>query len=806
MNLLGWQLLAAQTTRSSFEWGRIQAPGDWLLPLGAVAAILLYVRWMYRRDSVELSAPVSWLLTSLRAAAFLALLVVYLQPQWRTERMQAQNSRAALLVDTSLSMALDDEETIGPATAGRLQPLLGAIQGADWVDTLRRRHDVVVARFDERLQRIAVLDKRDASQTDDTAQSPTDTLDWDEQLRPQGTETRLGSALRAMIYDERSLPLSAVVLISDGGFNAGSDPQAAIELATAAEVPVHVIGLGSDEQIVNVRVADLLAPPRAQPGDDFTITAYIQAQGLAGRTVTVDLIGKPSGGQPDTTAEEQEGSTELTLGADGEVVPVEFNVTPAEAGRRTYATRIRAPAGDRQPADNTQEVDVEIVNRKLRVLLFAGGPTREYQFLRNQLYRDETAEVDVLLQSSQPGISQEANNILDEMPRVPEALFDYDCILAFDPAWQTLDAEQLELIDRWIGEQAGGLIVLAGPVHTQSWAQLDATSAVRDWYPVEFEQRLSLLDEGRFDSREPWPLDFTRQGREAEFLWLEDNAAESARAWNTFSGVFGYFDVRGAKPAATVYATYSDPRAASSGDAPVYLAGHFYGAGRVMYLGSGEMWRLREVDSAYFERLYTKLLRHVSQGRLLRGSTRGTLLVENDRYVVGQTVVVRAQLSDAQREPLEVPTVPLMVFAPDGTTESITLTADASRAGSYAGQFAARDEGSYRLELLLPEGEDEMLTRRIQVRVPDIEREDPRRNDTLLASIASATGGNYYIGMEAALGADGTEPLAEVLRDRTRTEVIREAPIPLWNNSWMLIGICGLLCLEWFTRRLVHLA
>ena len=129
--------------------------------------------------------------------------------------------------------------------------------------------------------------------------------------------------------------------------------------------------------------------------------------------------------------------------------------------------------------------------------------------------------------------------------------------------------------------------------------------------------------------------------------------------------MYGYFSVRGLKPGATLYATYSDPRAATEGS-PVYMAGQFFGSGRVFYLGSGEMWRLRELDETYFEQFYTKLIRHVSQGRLLRGSNRGVLLVERDRYLLGNTVAVRAQLNDAQLEPLEAPSVKLEIIAPGG--------------------------------------------------------------------------------------------------------------------------------------------
>ena len=810
MNFTAAVLLAQQSSRRSFEWGRIQSNTDWLVPTIVLVLIILFVRFMYRRDSVELHAVARWLLTLMRVAAFVGLFVVWLKPQWRTERFQPQNSRLLLLIDTSLSMSLTDDTSADGLPENRLASITDVLNGGAWLRQLRKKHDVVVLRFDDSLARVATLGKLDSdaaavavhSDGDNNEEPP---LDWKVVLTPVGVETRLGAALRQLIHDERARPISAVVVFSDGGQNAGIDVSAAIKMAREAKIPIFTVGLGADHQPVNVRIADFVAPMRAHPGDAYTATAYIQTQGLAGQTATIELTSRAAD-DSDNSNIEIEGSEEITLGADGEAVPVKFVLTPEEPGRRTLTVQVRPAIDDSNPRDNTQEVDIEIVDRTTKVLLFAGGPLREYRFLRNQLYRDATTSVDVYLQSATSGISQEADRILSEFPRQADELFNYDCIVAFDPAWHALDTEQLDLLERWVADEAGGLIAIAGPVHTQSWTQDPAMDKIRALYPVDFEQRLSLLDEGRFGSSEPWPLEFSRAGMEAEFLWLADTATESARAWSSFPGVYGYFSVRGAKPAATVYASYSDPRATGSDGPPVYLAGHFYGAGRVFYLGSGEMWRLRGVDPGYFETFYTKLIRHVSGGRLLRGSSRGMLLVERDRYVLGQTIVVRTQLTDARHEPLTAPEVPLQVVAPAGNLISVELVADPVHAGSYSGQFAARQEGVYRLEVNVPELGDEMLTRRVQVRVPDVERENPRRNDSLLSEIASTTGGEYYVGTSDMLEASSRESLVDMLRDRTRTEVIRDAPIPLWNNVWVLCVLCGILCLEWLTRRLSHLA
>jgi len=215
------------------------------------------------------------------------------------------------------------------------------------------------------------------------------------------------------------------------------------------------------------------------------------------------------------------------------------------------------------------------------------------------------------------------------------------------------------------------------------------------------------------------------------------------------------------------------------------------------------------LNDAYFEQFYTKLIRHVSQGRLLQGSSRGMLLVDRDRYLLGNTVVVRAQLTNLPFEPLDLPGVSLKVIRPDSIVDDLQLTPDPARKGMYLGQFTALQEGTYRLELPLPQGDSEQLSRRIQVRVPDLERENPERNDALLSEIAKSTGGLYYVGADAVLGSRGMPPLANQLPDRTEVTYLAGVTDRDFDERWtrlLLLVICGSLCLEWLIRRLSKLA
>jgi hypothetical protein len=638
-------------------------------------------------------------------------------------------------------------------------------------------------------------------------------VNWKTLLAPSGVETRLGQALRQLIQTERGSPLSGVVVFSDGGQNAGISPDAAIEAAREAKIPVFTVGLGSDRQPANAAVCDLAVPARAYPGDRYTVTGYVQAQGMAGKNATVQLLARPATESARHGVGEVVETRQITFGGDGEMLPVKFELTPDAPGRRIFCFRIQPPPGDQNLADNFREADIEIVSRKNHVLLFAGGPMREYQFLRNQLYRDRATKVDVLLQSGKPGISQECSKMLDDFPATRDEMYDYDCVVAFDPHWQSLSAAQAELLEKWVGEQGGGLIVIAGAVHAgkgiSGWNQDAAMTPIQNLYPVEFLGRLAAMDNNFHAGKEPWPLEFTREGLEADYLWLGDTAAASQKAWAEFPGVYGNCPVRRPKPGATVFARFGDPRTAIDGQQPVYFASQFYGSGSVFYLGSGEMWRLRAVDETYFEQFYTKLIRHVSLGRLLRGSSRGALLIGQDRYVLGNSIDVRAQLTNVRLDPLTLPSVPLQVFQPDGVAQTVALQSDPSRAGAYRGQFPAMQEGTYRLELPVPESDNERLTRRIQVKTPDLERENPIRNDALLNAIANGAGGKYYVGLDRAIDANNPDSLVRQLKDRTTTAILTAAPNPQWEERWLrwiMVALCGTLCLEWLIRRLMKLA
>ena len=394
--------------------------------------------------------------------------------------------------------------------------------------------------------------------------------------------------------------------------------------------------------------------------------------------------------------------------------------------------------------------------------------------------------------------------MLDDFPATREEMFDYDCVVAFDPDWQALSAGA----DRSAGELGGRAGRRAdrrrrAGERRQGGRRLDRKT--RPWPRsatcIRSSSTAGSAADGEhvYAAEEPWPLDFTREGLEAEFLWLADTATASRQAWAGFPGVYSCCPVRGAKPGGhglrPLLRSARRRRAASSRST---WPGSSTARAACSTWAAAKCGGCARVDEAYFEQFYTKLIRHVSQGRLLRGSSRGVLLVGQDRYLLGNTVEVRAQLTDAQLEPLgRAERRPAGDPARRRACRRSRCGPTRAGRGPIAGQFPVLQEGAYRLELPVPESDDERLTRRIQVNMPDLERENPQRNDALLSRIAASTGGKYYVGLDAVVRSTAAGPLVEQLKDRTTTVVVPLAPNRQWEETWlrwMMFALCGLLC------------
>lgn len=661
---------------------------------------------------------------------------------------------------------------------------------------------------------VAEPDQESVSETEELARSLPD--NWQEALQPAGIETRLGDAIKAILDRELGNPLAGIVVLTDGRNNAGLEPKSVVANALNARVPLYVIGLGSERSPPNLEVVEVDVPRRLYPGDRFSLAALIGSSGYDGRQITVQVLSGPKTAEASTLAIEAERIVEVP--SDGGLLNARFELEPKSVGEWQYAVKVIPLSDDANAGDNFLNASVEVIERKNRVLVFAGGPTREYQFARNLLYRDKDVESHVLLQTGSVNTSQESQQLLTDFPADRNALGEYDAILCFDADWTEIPDTAVLAVEQWVAEQAGGLVLVAGSVEMPKWlarsSQGTRSQNLRALSPVVLDQRgNTLLAAGRVESETAWPLVITAEGQQTDFMWLNDDPRTSLDIWSAFGGVHTFYSAYELKPGAKALALFSDPQAAVDGQLPIYIASQFYGSGRVVFQGGGELWRLRSQGDQYFDRYYTKLVRWVSQGRLLLDSDRGMLLVDLEEGMLGDQVTVRAVLKNERYEPLVQSEVVARLLDSQGRNLPLVLRplADGSQPGVYTGQFPLLVQGRYRAQLQLGGiASKEMLNAEVQAKVPAKEMQRAERDDQLLSLLAGETGGKYWKGTEAAFAlTDGASDLAVAIEPQDQVAYLPGAPDRIFQLrwlGWLMALVAGCLSIEWFSRRIHRLA
>ena len=799
-------LLAVESTGAfrAIEYDLPESPVEWMVCLGVLSLLLILGVRVYLRDTAELNRFWRYFLLLLRLSVLAGLVAVALNPQERTQKLAYRPSQVAVLIDRSLSMKFPENQ-VGPndsaeesgnapstdAARSRADAIAELLGQSGMLEELRKNHSVSVYSFDSALNGPhAALRSQDPRAI---VKSATD-------FSADGEATPLEETVE-LIRSISGNSLSGIVVVTDGASNSGIDPGKAVEAAKELKARLITVGVGSTRQPVNIQIASVQAPSDVHVGDAFEISAFVQAQGLAGQNAIVELLGRPEDSEGDAS---KLGTKEIVLADDGLPVRVSFEQLENVAGAWEYFIRVRSDQKivELSEGDNERRKSISVVDRKTRVLVVAGGPMRDYQFVRNMLYRHSAIQTDVWLQTADAAgaVSQEANKILTSFPESKEELFDYDVIVGFDPDWNRLSPEQINLVSEWVFAQAGGLVVVAGDVYSASVASDAKLEKIRELYPVVLNRFVGDAGGSR-TVIQSWPFEFTREGKEAGFLQITEEQVSSAEVWKEFQGVYSAYPTSGAKAGATVYAYFSDPRTQSASGLPVLLASQYYGAGRVIYLGSPEMWRMRSIDEVYYDRFWTKSIREAGQARLKRGNNRGTLLLERNQFVLGQTVRVRAQLTDPQFDPLAADSVLAEIFDPAGRPmiPPVRLQRDSNRTGQFVGSFRVSSPGVWRIDVPIPQSGDQ-LSEKIDVVLPNLETDNARQNAQLLRLIAEDTGGAYFPLSDAAA------EVSKRLPNRGEEFQIDQQLKTLWDREWLMFLLIGLLSVEWLTRKLLKLA
>ena len=753
--ILGLDAIPPGSEGLQFSWQHPIAGWGWLLiTIGA----LCVAWWGYRRIVGRWQARA--ILTTMRMLLLVVLVALMAGPLLRLPLIETQPDWIAVLVDRSRSMSVEDTRDNEGRLVSRASVGDSLLSHAVW-DEIKHNKEIVWLGFH-------------TSAFEINPKQPPASDGWSTDLTAP-TE----SALRRLA----GRPASGIVIISDGRTTHPLD-RTVVRTIQSRAVPVFVVPLGSPDAITDLGIAQAEAPARAFVRDQVPVVATLQSTGgPPTEAVQVDLVDAETGDVLNSI----------------EIAPLDFvdqryeavlTGVRAEAGSARWVVRVRASSKDLVQTNDEQVIEVEFVDRPLRILYIEGYPRWEYRYLKNLLVRESSFESSVMLLSADRDFAQEGNAPLERLPQSEEEFENYDLFILGDVPAGSLSETQREQIKRAVSERGAGLLWIAGERSTpQSWRStaLDDLLPIRGTpeqfdeathlEPTESAQRAGVLRLGD-RANEPWPLALSPHGDRGRLEWAQ--RIES----NTL------------KPAAEVLAL---GRSQIGGESFPIVISMRYGAGVALYVATDETWRWRHgIGETYQERFWIQFIRYLARGAVQSDDNDFALVIEPKRPDVGVPAMVRVEIQNSKAgEIAGVETLEAEVERVDATPSPARQTTQLRRDGdAWIGLWSPESAGSWRVRVESPQ--TGTLETTVEVVQSDVELAHPETDHAQLIDLATRTGG-------AVVPPSDLSRLAKLLPKRSLSH--EESIVdPLWNSPAALILVLSLLFIEWIGRRRMRLA
>ena len=736
---------------SAFERGKLVLLGpwpEWLLPLAIVAGFLLLglVIWkLHGRFSKSITSPRAIALWLLQSATVAILLLLLWQPAISITSLRPQQNIVAVLIDDSASMAVADE---GDSREKEAVQLLQS----KLLAKLTAKYQVRLYRLDAGITRL-----------DDVAH-----------LKPDASATQIGTALHELSQETATLPIGAVVLLSDGSDNSGGIDLATLNEIKGRRLPINTIGFGKDRLSHDVELDDFVVPPKV------LVNARVEAQV---RVHQHDFIGKQchliimADGSPVATRN-------ITLKDTAEQVEsIEF--AAGKSGVRRLEARLEPLPGEENTKNNSQVRVMAVDGAKRRLLYVEGEPRWEYKFLRRAVEDDPAVEIVSMLRTTQNKIYRQGiadpSELVDGFPTKAEELFQYQGLILGSVESGFFTPEQQHMISDFVDRRGGGLLFLGG----------HSSLSEGDYNAPPFAQLLPVVLPKRKNTfhRDLVVAELTEAGKNSLVCRIEEARDDSVNHWNILPYLADYQEVGTLKPGAVELAQV----VVGSNKYPLLVTEN-YGRGRTAVFATGGSWRWKmqqpTADSSQ-QTFWRQLVRWTA------GETPGPIVasVSSSQLEDSGKLTIRANVRNKTYNPSGAAKVEAVVITPAGGSQSVSMHADPSAQGSYSAEFNAAQTGSYLAEVKASENEVDLTTD-----VVAFQRENGaaeyfhrQQNRELLQRLAENTGGHYY-----------TKSTAMKLPDEisfSESGVTARETLDLWNMPIVFFLLLTLRSAEWLLRR-----
>ena len=311
-------------------------------------ALLIAFFLYYRLDkNKEITTRIRWFLFALRFVFIFLISFFLLEPLIKHATIEKERPILVLAVDNSQSMVTSKD------SLDVKNNLL--TQLPDFKSRLAEKFDVVTYAFDSRLKQ-------------------TDSINF------SGKETDYSLLFRELESNYSNTNLGAVVLVSDGLLNKGSNP---LNKVQQLRFPVYTLATGDTTEQVDLLIKRIDHNKIAYLGNRFPVEVLAEAIKCEGKTCVISIS---SDGK---VLEEKT----IPISSPNWMKKVNYVFEAQKPGVRQYKVSLNILEGEKNIYNNTSSFVVEIIDNRDKILILYQSPHPDIAAIRQSIETNKNYEV-----------------------------------------------------------------------------------------------------------------------------------------------------------------------------------------------------------------------------------------------------------------------------------------------------------------------------------------------------------------------------------------------------------------------------
>ncbi|OGF44844.1 MAG: hypothetical protein A2452_10625 [Candidatus Firestonebacteria bacterium RIFOXYC2_FULL_39_67] len=690
----------------------------------------------------------------LRISIYLLLIFLLLRPALLERRKKTEKASVSVLVDVSRSMNLK-------STYHKFSRVKNIIRKD--IEPLEKSYAVNYYAFSNGFSRVSKEDLLKLG-------------------NPSGEFTDIGQSLEQIgeeIQRSSSVSGSAVILMTDGNHNGGSDP---VEAAKSLNLPLFVIGIGETRSGFDVELTQVLSSEIAFRNIKSIFKGVVNSYNSKGKRARVIL--KKEGSFVD--------AKDIVLRSDGEETVVNFEYMHKDTGIIRFEMLVETDGGEINKANNKKEFSVNVLKEKTRILYISGSPNYEYRFLRQVIKNNPNYEVITFI------ILRGMTDILPlseiDYTLIPfpvqeiflKEIYNYDIVMLENFSYRSyMPPEFLNSFKNYIEKSGGAFMMIGGPDSFGGGGYKG--TMVEEMLPV------NIKPEGM---EEYLKTPFRLKPVKHPVNQLSEIKGESEKIWQELPEINGLNRFSSQKSGSVVLAEHPDLKGDDGRPLPV-IAGWQKGKGRVLAMGLNNTWRWSMWlagtgrGNYHYGRYWQQMLNWLVNAPDLR---QVTAAAERKVYRQGEEVKIAVTVLDDFFHYDDEAVVNLDILDPNGKSSTIRTIPNIGN-GIYEIYLPAENPGNYKLTASAFKGSKNlgMVSFFVPVQAITSEEYDLFLNDKLLKSISASSRGRYFAGE--------CSDLEKLIKSNSSESVVTEKK-PIWDDPLYFVLLIALLAGEWFLRRI----